>query len=714
MPPTPKSDRNSVLGGVYLAGFAILAFSTGGCKKREAPRHHPNVLIITVDTLRADRVGAEGSHEGLTPHIDALAKDGVVFTDAISQVPLTFPSHAAIFTGTYPFHNGVQDFTAQPLSERFRTLAESFKANGYATGAVVSSFVLDRSWGLARGFDSYDDAFSGEQFAQKDLGLVERRADASVDHAIQWLAGQSAHPFFFWLHLYDPHSPYDPPEPFKSKYKSELYDGEVAYTDSQLARLFDWMKLPPHDIYDNTIIVFMSDHGESLGEHGEKEHGFFVYDSTVRIPLIIKPAQGYSALPGGVIPTAVEAIQVGPTVLDLAGLRQDAIEKQFQASTLVPLMSGTNTAPGRPAYSETVYPQNSFGWSPLRSMQTDKYQFIEAPRQELYNLSDDPSEKTNIAAKDSTVAGRLQEQLNNRLALYQGSEKTEVAGTSGASPEVLEKLRSLGYVAYKAPLVPGAKLADPKDKLPVFQEILRATDLMHLGKIPEAQSLLATLERAEPNLYLIPFLQGEASEREQRWGEAEKHFGKSLQLNPGFEQATMGLARSLGFQGKTEQASGLLRSLLATNQGDFRAWFLLAQIEAKSDPKRSQEALNRVIDLQPNFALAFRERGMLNVQVQDYEAGAQDLSQAVRMGLSDPQTLNYLGICYSRLGRLDDAIASYQSALAKDPKLAQAHLNLGFAYERKDDLTHARQEYKDACRLDQGLCALIAQHLRSR
>ena len=699
---------------LWFAGFIALALTCGGCKKHEATGQQPNVLIITVDTLRADRVGVEGSRENLTPNIDSLAKDGVVFTEAISQVPLTFPSHAAIFTGTYPFHNGVQDFTAQPLSQRFRTLAETFEANGYATGAVVSSFVLDRSWGLARGFDSYDDAFSGEQFAQKDLGLVERRADASVDHTIRWLEAHSARPFFFWLHLYDPHSPYDPPEPFNTEYKRQPYDGEVAYTDSQLARLFTWMKQSPHDVYNHTIIVFMSDHGESLGEHGEKEHGFFVYDSTVRIPLIVKPAQGNSKLAGHVVSTAVEAIQVGPTVLNLAGIRKDPIEKQFQASSLVPLMTGANTAPGRPAYSETVYPENSFGWSPLRSMQTDKFQFIEAPREELYDLSEDPSEKTNIAAGDSTVAERLREQLNNRLALYRSAEKQTAGSSSGASPEILEKLRSLGYVAYKAPTMPGAKLADPKDKLPIFQEILRATDLMHLGKIAEAQSALAGLERKEPNLYLIPFLQGEAAEHQQKWGEAEKHFGRSLQLNPGFEQATMGLARALGFQGKTEQASDLLRSLLATNQGNFRAWFLLAQIKANNDPKGSREALDRVIDLQPNFALAFRERGMLSVQAQDYDGGAQDLSQAVRMGLTDPQTLNFLGICYSRLGRLDDAIASYQSAIAKDPKLAQGHLNLGFAYERKDDLAHAKQEYKEACRLDPRLCAPIAQHLRSR
>ena len=274
----------SSIGALLFLGLAVFP---GGCRQNKQPR--ANILIITVDTLRADRVGCYGYAGGLTPNVDALAKDGIVFERGVAQVPLTWPSHAAIFTGTYPFHNGVQDFTGQPLSERFRTLAESLKSNGYATGAVVSSFVLDRSWGLARGFDSYDDAFAGQEFLQRNLGLVERRAEESVNHAVGWLESHSSQPFFLWLHLYDPHSPYNPPEPFRSRFATQLYEGEIAYADSQLGRLFAWLKQAPNNLYDNTLIVFLSDHGESLGEHGEKEHGLFLYDSTVRVPLIVKP-----------------------------------------------------------------------------------------------------------------------------------------------------------------------------------------------------------------------------------------------------------------------------------------------------------------------------------------------------------------------------------------------------------------------------------------
>jgi arylsulfatase A-like enzyme/Tfp pilus assembly protein PilF len=683
-----------------------LALSLGSCRQNKPPR--PNVLIITVDTLRADRVGCYGYAGGLTPNVDALAKDGVVFERAVAQVPLTWPSHAAIFTGTYPFHNGVQDFTGQPLGDRFRTLAESLKDHGYATGAVVSSFVLDRSWGLARGFESYDDAFAGEEFLQKNLGLVERRAEESVNHAVGWLEAHENQPFFFWLHLYDPHSPYNPPEPFRSQYAKQPYEGEIAYADSQLGRLFAWLKQAPNSLYDNTLIVFLSDHGESLGEHGEREHGFFVYDSTVRVPLVLKPPKS-ARLPAQRAPDAIETIQVGPTVLELAGV-QDPIQKQFQAGSLVPLMIGKPHGPVRPAYSETFYPATSFGWSPLRSVQTARYHYIEAPEQELYEHQTDPSESYNLAAKDANLATSLRAQLNQLLANYAAAATASggIASGTSASPEILEKLRSLGYVAYRAPAAPNAKLADPKDKLPIFQDVLRATDQIQAGNFTAARSLLSSVQRREPRLYLIPFLLGEAASHDAQWKEAEKQFGRAAALNPGFDQARMGLARALGLQGKTAQARNMIGTLLTTNPQNFRVWFLLAQVESKDDPRSSRQALDKVIAIQPNFAPAYRERGMLSVREQTYMSGAEDLSRAADLGLRDVLTYNSLGICYSRVNRLDDAVESYRRAIAVDPSYAQAHLNLGFAYERMNQPDLSRKEYTEACRLDRRICPLIS------
>ncbi len=700
LPSKKRQSRNppgyfAFLYTTWVPLFLGLALFLGGCRQNTPPR--ANILIITVDTLRADRVGCYGYPGGLTPSVDALAKDGVVFERGVAQVPLTFPSHAAIFTGTYPFYNGVRDFTAQPLNDRFRTLAESLKVNGYATGAVVSSFVLDRSWGLARGFDSYDDAFAGQEFLERNLGLVERRAEESVNHAVGWLETHSNQPFFLWLHLYDPHSPYDPPEPFRTQYAKQLYEGEIAYADSQLGRLFAWLKQAPNSLYDNTLIVFLSDHGESLGEHGEKEHGFFIYDSTVRVPL------------GSCTPTAVETVQVGPTVLELVGV-QDPIQKQFQALSLVPLMTGKPHGPERPAYSETFYPANSFGWSPLRSIQTTRYHYIEAPKQELYEHASDPTEANNIADKKAGVATNLRTQLTQLLSTYPPPATGSGASASeaNASPEVLEKLRSLGYVAYRASAAQNTRAADPKDKLLVFQDILHATDLIEARNFSAARSVLSSVQKKEPELYLIPFLLGEAASREAQWKEAEKNFGRAAALNPGFEQARLGLARALGLQGKIAQARDLLGTLLAANPQNLRAWFLLSQIEATGDPKSSREALDKVIAIQPNFAPAFRDRGLLSVREQTYVSASEDLSRAVEMGLHDVLTYNSLGICYSRMNRLDDAVESYRRAIAADSNYAQAHLNLGFAYERMNQLELKKKEYAEACRLDRHICPLVA------
>src|SRR5712692_1456499 len=634
LPSKKRQSRNPagyfvVLCSTRIPLFLGLALLLGGCRHNQPPR--ANILIITVDTLRADRVGCYGYPGGLTPSVDALAKDAIVFERGVAQVPLTWPSHAAIFTGTYPFHNGVQDFTGQPLSGRFRTLAESLKDHGYATGAVVSSFVLDRSWGLARGFESYDDAFAGQEFLVKNLGLVERRAEESVNHAVGWLEAHPNQPFFLWLHLYDPHSPYNPPEPFRSQYAKQPYEGEIAYADSQLGRLFAWLKQAPNSLYDNTLIVFLSDHG--------KPHG-----------------------------------------------------------------------PVRPAYSETFYPANSFGWSPLRSVQTARYHYIEAPEQELYEHQADPSENNNLIAKNADIATSLHAQLNQLLANYAASATAPggVASGTSASPDVLEKLRSLGYVAYRAPAAPNAKLADPKDKLPVFQDILRATDQIQTGNFSAARSLLSSARRKEPQLYLIPFLLGEAASHEAQWKEAEKQFGRAAALNPGFEQARMGLARALGLQGKTAQARDMIATLLTTNPQNFRAWFLLAQIESKDDPRSSREALDKVIAIQPNFALAYRDRGLISVREQTYVSASEDLSRAVEMGLRDVLTYNSLGICYSRMNRLDDAVENYRRASTVDPGYAQAHLNLGFAYERMNQPEMSKKEYAEACRLDRRICPLVA------
>ncbi len=499
-----------------------------------ARKSQPNVILITIDTLRADHIGCYGFTDIQTPTLDGLAHDGVLFQRAISQVPLTWPSHAAILTGTYPFQNGVQDFTGQPLEARFRSVAQAFKAHGYATGAVVSAFVLDRSWGLARGFDFYDDAFSAETFQKKDIGLVDRKAGESVNHAIAWLNKNPRRPFFFWLHLYDPHSPYDPPEPYRSQYRAHPYDGEIAYADQELGRLVAWLK--SKHAYDQTMVVVLSDHGESLGDHGEKEHGFFIYNSTVHIPLIVKPPDG-SGIHAGSVNMPVETIDVAPTLLQVAGIK-DQIQNQFETKGLF----GAQANPADQAYSETFYPFSSFGWSPLHGLETSRYHYIEAPEPELYDVQADPGEKNNLASQQTATVAVLKEKLQTLLR-----EKPFSPGQANAAlnPDAQEKLRALGYVAYRSPITAEALasgLADPKEKLWELNDILEAGDAFQAGDFETGERLLTKVRESDPKMYIVPFMLGEAASRRQDWSRASVELAKSLELNPNFDQAMSGLA----------------------------------------------------------------------------------------------------------------------------------------------------------------------------
>jgi arylsulfatase A-like enzyme/Tfp pilus assembly protein PilF len=661
------------------------------------PAKKPNVLLITIDTVRADHVGCYGYGQIKTPTLDALAHDGVVFERAISQVPLTWPSHAAILTGTYPFQNGVQDFTGQPLEPRFRSVAQSFQQAGYATGAVVSAFVLDRSWGLARGFDFYDDRFSAETFAAKDIGLVDRKAGESVDHAITWLKKRPAAPFFFWLHLYDPHSPYDPPEPFRSAYRDRPYDGEIAYADQELGRLIAYLK--QNHLYDSTLVVMLSDHGESLGEHGEKEHGFFVYNATVHIPLIVKPPAGSGIRPGRVA-RPVETVAVAPTLLELAGLKNDLSDQEKGRRGLF----GADVEKRDAAYSETFYPFSSFGWSPLHATETAKYHYIEAPQPELYDVETDPGEKNNLATQQAGAAAVLKDKITK---LQQEHPFSAATAGSGLSPDAQEKLRALGYVAYRSPVSAAALAAglpDPKDKLWEFNSILEAADAFQVGNFDAGEATLAKVREKDPSLYIVPFMIGEAASKRQDWEKAAAELKRCLELNPNFDEAMVGLARAEVNLGDVDAARPWIEKALKSNPQNYRAWYEKGVLEARSDREAAAEAWQKAVSIQPNFALGHRDLGMLDMQQKRYSEAAIHLEKAVELGMRAAPLLNFLGICYAQTGKPQKAVASYKAAIQEDPNLAEAHLNLAYAYQKASQPKAAEQEYAEACRLNAKFC----------
>jgi arylsulfatase A-like enzyme/Tfp pilus assembly protein PilF len=701
---TPAPDRTqSVAHRPIVAKSAV----------RSSVRAKHNVILITIDTLRADHVGCYGAQMVKTPTLDALAQDGVVFERAISQVPLTWPSHAVILTGTYPFQNGVQDFTGQPLAPRFRSVAQTFKQAGYSTGAVVSAFVLDRTWGLARGFDFYDDAFSAQTFETKESGLVDRRAAESVVHAIAWLKKNQQHPFFFWLHLYDPHSPYDPPEPYRTEYRSHLYDGEIAYADHELGNLISWLK--QNHMYDSSLIVALSDHGESLGEHGEDEHGFFVYNATVHVPLIVKPPAGSGISPGR-RSEPVETAAVAPTLLELAGLKNssDRIHAQFQSPALFAASlskSETSPTPNDPAYSETFYPFSSFGWSPLHAFESSRFHFIEAPKPELYDLETDPGETHNILPQQPATVAVLREKLQALLAHnpFQGQD----AAAGNLSPDAQAKLRALGYFGFRAAVSPESLkqgLADPKDKLWEFNSILKAEDAFQLKQDDRAEALLTEVQQRDPQIYIIPFLLGESALRQQDWQKAATNLERCLELNPNFDNAMTGLARALATLGRGDEARNWLDKALKSNPQNYQAWYQEGLLDTASDQKAAQSDYEKTVAIQPNFSAGQRELGMLLFQQKDFAAAAPHIAKSIELGLEDARLHNFLGICYNRTNRTLKAVPEFQRAIAMDPKLAEAHLNLAFTHQLLHQYKVAHEEYATACRLAEAFCKYVPQH----
>ena len=671
------------------------------------PRHAPtNVLLITIDTVRADHLGCYGYQHIQTPAIDGLCRDSVVFEHGVSQVPLTWPSHVAILTGTYPFWNGVQDFTGQPLRPDVATLPEAMKRHGYTTGAVVSSFVLDRSWGMARGFDFYYDTFKATSFVEKDLGLVDRPAGASVDEAMRWLK-RARRPFFFWLHLYDPHSPYSPPQPFRTQYKEHPYDGEIAYADSQLGRLVGWLKQT--GLYDSTLIILASDHGEGLGDHGEKEHGFFIYNTTVHVPLMVKPPAAARLKPRREA-AAVETISVPATILDLLGLH-DSIEKQFQAPSLLAASQVQET----PAFSETLYPLRSFGWSPLHSLQTQQYHYVQAPEPELYDVQADPGEQHNLVAERPGVAAALKQRLEELVLRYAPPAAAQGSGPA-LSQDAASRLRALGYLAYRAPTVASgseASLPDPKAKLEEFNTILRATDLLQVGDFAQSEALLKAVREKNPRLYLIPFLLAEGAIRHDDPAGAAAEFRKALELNPEFDQAMLGLARALSALGQYDEARPWLDKALQYNPNNFRAWYQIAWVEVKRHREAAAvEAFQKVLSVQPNFGLACRDLGILRITQRDYAAAVPLLEHAAQLGMEEAPLYNFLGIAYSQTGRPQAALRSYRHALKLNPDLAEAHLNLAASLTQVGQPAAARPEFEAACRLKAEFCQYLPKSQR--
>jgi arylsulfatase A-like enzyme len=538
---------------VRIAALLLAAISTflaiAACTRARAPEGPPSVLLVSIDTLRADRVGAYGDAAARTPHMDAVAREGLLFEAAVSPVPLTLPAHATMLTGLLPPRHGVRGNGSFVLGPEPRTLAEALKKRGLATAAFVGAFPVARRFGLDRGFDVYDDAF--ERAPGLHFEFAERRADRVVDAAIAWLAGVGG-PVFVWVHLYDPHAPYDPPEGFRGE---DAYRGEVAYADAMLGRLFRAWDARPGP----SIVALTSDHGEAFGEHGEESHGLFVYDTTLRVPLVLR---GPGLPAGRRVAARVSLADLPATLASLAGA------EAMEGRSLERFAAGAGEGAAEALYAETLAPRLDFGWSELRSLQEGRYKYIRAPRPELYDLATDPGEKRNLVPQSPDVAARLSAALDASLARLGDAESRR-----RPDPEAAERLRALGYV--QGPEGRGSG-ADPKDRIEVARLIAQA-----VGPFDSPQALIAAYEgiaRSDPENPLVNFRLADALLRAGRARESVALFRKVVASEPRSADPYVGLATALAQTGRVAEAKQALEQALAVDPRSGQARYNLGEI----------------------------------------------------------------------------------------------------------------------------------------
>jgi len=636
-----------------------------GCRRGDPGRavhEAPPVVLISIDTLRADRLPAYGYTRGATPHIDALRADAVLFENAYTHVPLTLPAHVSLFTGALPPVHGVRDNLGYRLDAgKHPTLAQRLKERGYTTGGAVSAYVLRRETGVADGFDFYEDALEAPEGVAA-AGAVQRAGGNTLDRLLPWLTGVQGRPFFLFFHLYEPHSPFDPPAPFKQRHP-DPYDGEVAAADAIVGRLLD--ELRARGLYERALIVLVSDHGEGLGDHGEEQHGILLYREALHVPLLVK-------LPGGRrrgerVAAPVGLVNVLPTVAEVAGV---ALPKGAAGRSLL------QAIPPAPVYAETFYPRAHLGWAELRSLVDARWHYIESPRPELYDVAADPGERTDVIAVEGDARHTLRDALYKIPAAFMGPSEV------GALDR--ERLAALGYLGGAASGGDGPP-PNPRDRIQVIRAVETAFRLAAAGRKEEAVVAMQRILQDDPQLMDVLFEMGRVLSGLGRHEEAYQAYRRAVRASPAMAAVmAVPLARAcletnrldeaaahaeLALESSTGPSHEILARVALARQDLARAESHLAQVKGDA-----QAEANRVL-LEAEIAI---RRARFDEALARLDAGERAWTAA---GRPRPRDLSFLrGDALARLGRHAEAAAAFEREIADHPGNVQAYARLAIVY----------------------------------
>jgi arylsulfatase A-like enzyme/Tfp pilus assembly protein PilF len=655
----------------------------------------PNVLLLTLDTLRPDHIGAYGYNKIQTPVLDRLAKNGVLFQHAVCQTPLTLVSHSSIFTGMNPNVHGVRDNAYFNLSSDHKTLAEYFKEEGYTTAAFIGSAILDRRHGLGQGFDWYS-----RYQPTIVVGMEsQRRAEEVISETVEWLQKwNSKDPLFLWIHLYDPHLPYDPPDPFRTQYASSPYDGEIAYMDHVLGVLFT--QLEQLGFLTNGIVVAIGDHGESLGEHKELDHGYYVYDSTIKIPFMMSwPGH----LKPRVITEQVQSIDVLPTLADLVGFKTDG---SVQGKSLRTLMEGkTKNLPA--AYLESLTPKLYYGWSELVSLRTNDWKYIAAPEPELYNLKDDPGELNNLITTRADTARLMDQQLSKVIEI---GSKTQEQKKESIDAEDLEQLASLGYIGATNPsaMLNSTSSIDPKSKIDDY--------LLHHRLVPQAiayidrgqyQTALQTLKQVESkfnNSFVLYWYLGLCYAKLNHLEDAQKNYSRTIELNPYFGRAYTDLALTLQLLGRHQESMKLLENIPTAAVSVSELAFTRGEIQMfQGDFQGAEQSYNSALQSDPQNSEAEYALARLYVAAGRIDDAVAKMQKLIEIRYPSEEVYYSLSAIYQKQGKVQESEKILQEWLELFPQSASACYRYGLFLAIKGDRNQAITYLERAVQIDPSL-----------
>lgn len=672
----------------------------------ESDVEKPNVILITLDTLRADHLACYGYSDVRTPNIDSLARRGVLFEQAATNSPLTLPAHCSILTGMYPTYHGVRINGNTALNDEQMTIAEVLSAQDYQCGAFIGAFVLDGRWGLKQGFQHYDDQFDLKKYKHIDLGAVQRPGNEVIDAALDWLDEQKNTPFFAWIHLYDPHTPYEPPEPYLSEYGPRglagLYDGEIAFMDEQIGRCLSWLE--NNGLDESTILILVGDHGEGLGSHGEGTHGYFIYDYAIHVPLII--VTPFEVLGGVRVSSQVRVVDIFPTLMEIAAVTLPA---ETHGRSLLPLMFRPQKKEDGFAYAESMSPNLQFGWSSLHSLRTTQYKYIDTPKAELYDLTRDPGEHTNLLRQYPDIAREMKDTLDRLMEETSRGAPTPQA--ANLDKETIEKLSALGYigapVATKKASGEAGPLADPKDKFPVFQAITAAGAMVLEQKYSEAVVKLESALQEEP---MIPQALLVLSACYVELGRTEKAKAKLdllLKENPENIPALISMANILLEERKDEDVIALCKQALSLDERNSQAQMLIGEIYlGQLKYSEALPYLEKGVEIQPKVTRSRLTLGACLLGFKQYDRAEKELKQVVKEAPKYPLALFNLGLLYEETGRLEEARAAYTEEVANYPGEFKARFNLGKLLfklgDRPGSLAQMREVVKITPKLAEG------------